>query len=232
MFEAGLTNEDSWYERLKRSWNGTILREEEVPTAWQTTNGMWVTGRPDIVLCDLAGVKKVGIELKLCCSPYTAKDVHHKLAPKREHLSQACHYMWQLDIPFKLVYTSRVDYPCYTDGPDVVYGKYGKPFKLSQFVREYDLELRDGTLYYKTEGLKDWVKTLITVPGIQAYYEKQSRIDETGDIGPRPQAIDAVGNKAYLPCQYCPFLDECNKYEHDKDAWLDAATLKANNIGD
>lgn len=137
MFAAGRTNEDSWYELLAESWDGPILREDEIPVSWQTSNGTPVTGRPDIVLCEnvpqaraegsrdagapadesqserSGGEPKpvLGLELKLVSSLWTALSVFLKKVPKSDHLIQAAHYSWQLGVPFELWYTSRVDWP-------------------------------------------------------------------------------------------------------------------------
>jgi hypothetical protein len=65
-------------------------------------------------LIELANAKltrpKVGIELKLVSSIWTARDVLFEGRPKFDHLIQAAHYMWKLDIPFELWYTSRADF--------------------------------------------------------------------------------------------------------------------------
>ena len=134
MFAAGRSNEDSWLDALKRSYDGPILCEEEIPTHWITTEGTPVTGRPDIVLGKDDGVATedtkysyspdeewndgparafaphLGIELKLVSSLWTARTVLIEDTPKIEHLIQSAHYSWQLDCPFELWYTSRADY--------------------------------------------------------------------------------------------------------------------------
>lgn len=141
MFEGGRANEDIWFDVLsKSSWAGPILREEEVPVKWMTDTGVPVTGRPDIVLCDIeAGivvpsgskvvyknsvllvdnrevmpqprvVPKIGLELKQVSSLWTARDVLFEGMPKFDHLCQAGHYSWQLGIPFEIWYTSRSDF--------------------------------------------------------------------------------------------------------------------------
>lgn len=53
MFDLGFASEDIIYEKLKQTVGEghTILREEEIPISWFTTNGTRVTGRPDIVIC-------------------------------------------------------------------------------------------------------------------------------------------------------------------------------------
>ena len=54
MFDAGRRNEDHWAEVLGKSLPEglTIIREEDIPTKWETTDGTPVTGRPDIVLAE------------------------------------------------------------------------------------------------------------------------------------------------------------------------------------
>jgi hypothetical protein len=112
MFTAGVSNEDQWYDALSKSYpTELILREEQIPVNWRTDNNVEVTGRPDFVLLDSEGKKpKVGIELKLVSSIWTARDVLFEGRPKFDHLIQAAHYMWKLDIPFELWYTSRADF--------------------------------------------------------------------------------------------------------------------------
>lgn len=121
MFEGGRTNEDSWAAVLEQSWDGPILREEEIATRWQTSSGIPVTGRPDLVLCrsivtgsgafQQTQVNPVlGIELKQVSSLWTAYTVRFKGQPKFNHLLQAAHYSWQLGVPYELWYTSRTDY--------------------------------------------------------------------------------------------------------------------------
>lgn len=110
MFEAGISNEDSWTNVLKQKWEGQIKCEEEIPTKWETTNGTAVTGRPDLVLCKEDGTPVRGIELKLACSIWTCRDVLMEDTPKFLHLTQAAHYMWQVGCPFELWYTNRADY--------------------------------------------------------------------------------------------------------------------------
>lgn len=110
MFMAGVGNEDLWIQMLKESYQGVIKAEEQIPTKWQTDKGTLVTGRPDVVLCKEDGTPVRGIELKLVSSVWTARDVLFEDTPKFEHLCQAAHYSWQLDVPFELWYTSRSDY--------------------------------------------------------------------------------------------------------------------------
>lgn len=110
MFEAGITNEDSWTNVLKQKWEGVIKCEEEIPTRWETESGIAVTGRPDIVLCKADGTPVRGIELKLASSIWTCRDILFEDTPKFIHLAQAAHYMWQVGCPFELWYTNRADF--------------------------------------------------------------------------------------------------------------------------
>lgn len=117
MFEAGIGNEDIWYQALKAAWDGPILREEEVPIRWQTSTGVSVTGRPDLVLCDDDKRPVRGLELKLVSSLWTALSVGFKLEPKTDHLLQAGHYAWQLGVPFEIWYTNRTNFAINADLP-------------------------------------------------------------------------------------------------------------------
>lgn len=137
MFEAGRGNEDLWYDVLSKSHVGKILREEEIPTKWTTRQGVDVTGRPDLVLCDAAGKPEIGIELKLVCSFWTAYEVLIQGKPKFPHLLQAAHYSWQLGIPFELWYTSRVDYHMQS----WVAGQFPAPGDLRSFCITYTYSL-------------------------------------------------------------------------------------------
>lgn len=110
MFEAGRSNEDLWTEVLKQAWSGTILRESEIATSWTTSQGIRVTGRPDVVLCTKEGKPVLGLELKLVSGFWTAYNVLCKGQPKFNHLLQAAHYSWQLKVPFEVWYASRSDY--------------------------------------------------------------------------------------------------------------------------
>lgn len=233
MFAAGVSNEDAWVSRLEKSWIGKVLREEDIPISWVTSNGMAVTGRPDIVLAGSDGVLRLGLELKLVSAFWTARSVHYNLQPKPDHLAQACHYMWQLNTPFKLVYTSRVRWAIqwfaesFNDKPDIEYNDKGKPKAILPFVREYDLRLTDGRLQYTTEGIDGWVDTIITVAGIQKFYDVVSQMAGTKQLGARPANTDAVGERTFSPCDYCVLSDICDKYEDHYDLWLDNARLRS-----
>jgi hypothetical protein len=249
LFQAGLTSEDSWLETLTAAWDGVILTEDEVPTKWHTTNGTPVTGRPDLVLCerhlvpatianpDPTGLVEVtapvlGLELKLVCSPFTAYNVLAKQQPDLSHLIQAAHYMWQLDEPFKLVYTSRSNYSLgfgsmkkkWDSVPETYFN--GSGTSVEPFVVEYDLWFEDGTLVYQIgePHNSEPQTTDVTVKGIEKYYECTANIAETGSLGPRPEGKNVFNQKmSWHPCDGCPLAEACDDYEHDYELWIDHA---------
>ena len=131
MFDAGLRNEDSWTETLARGIKESgsdlvIKREDEIGITWELENGTRVTGRPDICLGLLNGTgkfeAKLGLELKLVCAIWTAKDLIVYAEPKLPHLLQAGHYLKQMslgnyldgkpspDLEWEIWYTSRTDF--------------------------------------------------------------------------------------------------------------------------
>ena len=153
MFQAGIANEDKWYETIKGGWPNKILREEEISTYWKTNNGTEVTGRPDIVLLNQYEEPEVGIELKLVSSLWTARDVLFEGRPKYNHLIQAAHYSWQLGVPFELWYTSRLKFAT-NDMVNRLLPKYGtaKYNQLKDFleIRFYkQVVSRTGSTYGK-----------------------------------------------------------------------------------
>lgn len=232
MFQAGLTNEDSWLQTLKREWNGPILCEEEIPILWYTANGTKVTGRPDIVLCHKDPIKPrpvVGLELKLVSSAFTAYNVLAKQQPTLDHLIQAAHYMWQLDIPFKLVYTSRTNFPLGFGSMkktwDTVPAHYfnDSGHSVEPFIKIYDLWYEGDVLWFATDRLDAPYKTDITKSGIQKYYECTSNIKDSGSLGPRPEEKTVYGSKLSYGCNTCPLKDVCDNYEHDYNIWIDYA---------
>lgn len=130
MFQVGTANEDIVYNDLIQTAqsNEVILREEEIPIEWFTTNGTKVTGRPDMVICEREqgppagewggwypiskkGLGTIGaakpvlmLELKSVASIWTARKVFFDLQPKVANLAQAGHYMWKLGVPGRLMY--------------------------------------------------------------------------------------------------------------------------------
>lgn len=137
MFQMGLANEDVVYEDLLHTAaeDEAVLREEQIPIEWFTSNGTKVTGRPDMVVCRVfsaGGVTNLGrgdkdiffgdlkvpippivpifgVEIKSIASVWTSRDVLFEKAPKLPHLIQAGHYSWKLGVPFRLLYKQYVN---------------------------------------------------------------------------------------------------------------------------
>jgi hypothetical protein len=249
MFGAGRLNEDFWVQKLRRVWSGRILLEEEIPTSWLTASGTSVTGRPDVVLTsDEAGTKPVlGLEMKMVSSVWTARDVRILGKPKLDHLIQAGHYAHQLGIPYKLVYTSYVDFavagwmqkqfPAYGQpGSEIIeYSdlnkKTGKrePKKVLPFYYIYDLSWgREGYLQYSVEGSREVTESPVRYEDIVRYYEFVDQMEATGQLGPRPLNVEADGGLGnWSKCDYCPLLPVCNSHEkRGLTAWLDEVTRR------
>lgn len=232
MFEIGKANELVWVDKLKRSWPGLIKQEEEIPIKWTTTSGVNVTGRPDIVLCKADGTPMLGIEHKAICSLWTARDVSFELTPKLKHLMQAAHYAWQLNVPYRLVYTQYVNYAIPGDwaakmfppsNPLVEVNDKGAPKHVRPHVTIYEIGFdATGLIQYRLESAPVWTKTRWSVSDIERYYEFVSAMKERKALGPRPTPVKADGKKAgYSDCSYCPLSDVCDKHENNWEKWHD-----------
>jgi hypothetical protein len=237
MFSGGVLNEDVWMRDLQSVYkDGKILREEEVPTSWVTKGGTRVTGRPDIVLCDGTGKPTLGLELKMASSVWTARDVLILGLPKFDHLCQAGHYMWQLGVPFKLCYTSYVEYPVVgwmgknfpkQGAPGSEYCDYnnkGDIKKLRPFVQIYDLTFDEttGILLYKLEAATKWTTSVISIEGIEEYFNGLDEIAAKRKLPARPETINVDGTKdGWSICDYCPVKSTCDKYEGDYQKWIE-----------
>lgn len=232
MFEAGVTNEDSWYKRLVKSWQGVILREEEIQIAW-SMDGTPVTGRPDIVLCDKSSTPQYGVELKLVSSLWTARDVLSN-SPKTIHLIQAAHYSWQLGIPFSLCYTNRFDiavlgfaqkhFPKMAqEGSQYCeYNQKGEIKKVMPFMKEFMLLWKNDTIHYVDSDTQKEVTTIVTKKRIEDFYRQVSKMDKSSSLPPRPVNLYADGKAMdWTACDYCPLSQVCDDSEaKGKDIWL------------
>lgn len=180
MFDAGLSNEDSWTELLKK--NGTTFRcEEEIPMTRIINVGgeeHKITGRPDIVLGndDIDGfTPTLGIELKLICSVHTLVKVANfgDGKPKSDNVIQSAVYADHFDIPWVLAYTSRVNWaaPYYAksrwqyDHRALKRDEKGNVYNITPFISMYDLRFDEDIL------LLDDEPTAITRSGILRYYQ-------------------------------------------------------------
>lgn len=280
MFELGYANEEVVYNQLVSSLpeGHVVLREEEIPISWTTTNGTKVTGRPDIVICKVVEkvlslidsdtpiisqtnwgiveyrgkaprvthemVPVLGIELKSIHSMWTARDVLFSREPKLNNLLQAAHYMWKLNVPYRLHYKSYSQlgqgiaggkgwvanlFPQQGEpGSELLeYNDKGNIKHIKQFEICYELEFGPtGRLQYREEGTDVWHSTIINRDDIGRYYEYVSKMAEDRQLGPRPLTLHANGEKMnYTDCQYCPLRTTCDTYETvGYSEWLEEST--------
>lgn len=242
MFDLGFATEDIVYNKLMatKAEDELILREEEIPITWNTTNGTVVTGRPDIVVCTADKKPVFGLEIKSVHSMWTSRDVLFGGEPKLENIAQAVHYMWKLGVPYKIMYVQFSQlgqspaswalklFPTAGDWQSdlIEYNENGNMKHIRQYRLVYDLRLDDkGRLEYSLEGQDKWTATIVTVQDIERYFEFVSKVGETGNLGPRPLTIDAQGKKkGYDLCsvQYCPLSATCDKHEKNYPDWVAA----------
>ena len=239
MFQNGHLNEDGVCGVLDYSWPN-YKRETEIPTCWHTDNGIAVTGRPDIVLCDKQDKDKLvhGLELKLISSLWTALEVLH--APKVEHIIQSAHYSKQLDVPYTIVYVNRANIAMLSDFALQKAPREGEPGsellefetykkKIKEGKKSKQIEYRAAKVmkpFYRTFPMRwdehgqieinngqEWLTTFITWEGIQRYYNYIATMDERGHCGPCPTPVTISGDKkSYKLCSQ----KYCNMYEHCK----------------
>lgn len=238
MFDSGRGNEDLWYSVLSRAYkDGIILREEEIPIQWMTSNGTPVSGRPDLVLCDHDTKPVLGLELKLLCSFWTTRAILLG-QPKTMHIMQAAHYSWKLGVPFELWYTSRVDWPVMgwagkhlpkqgePGSEHISFNEKGEARKITPFKLGFLLtQDEEGFIHYSAVGRDESAtKSIVSIPRIQEYYEYVSTMVERKDLGPRPQNLTATGEEvSWSFCSYCPLQSTCDAHESDFDTWLEEA---------
>jgi len=268
MFDAGLSNEDIWIQSLVSGLAAkglsdklVIRREEEVPISWTIPSGILVTGRPDIVL-GTEGTEgtfspMLGLELKLVSSTWTARDVGVMLEPKLQHLMQAAHYSWQLNVPFQLWYTNRAEFSVGSGWEQSTFPKkkdlltdvlefgtrkdkrtgrmleYVK--KIKQFRQGFQLEWTDkGQLKYKpllSHTDLSWTLTPITQDGIIKYYEAVVAQKTKKKLAPRPSVLKADGSEGnFKACDYCPLKSICDSADNEYDKWMEMVSSMVNNV--
>lgn len=259
MFDAGLSNEDIWVASLKEGIAATgqdlvIKREEEIPIKWTTPSGVTVTGRPDVVVGRMDGetfIPKLGLELKLVSSTWTARDTGVMLEPKLIHLMQSAHYSWKLDIPFQLWYTNRAEFAVgsgweqrtFPNQKDLLtdvleFGQSkGKVTvkKVLQYKQGYELEWTgNGQLKYRPLLLGKelpWTFTPITKEGIVNYYEAVVAQKVEKKLAPRPLVLKADGSPGtYNACDYCPLKYLCDSSEKNYEHWMSAVQVHVSNL--
>lgn len=247
MFGGGISNEGYWHRQLSRTWGGPILREHEIPIQWTTSNGTRVSGRPDLVLCEVGedteyatpeGIPVtpvLGLELKMVSAFNTARVVLFNGKPKLNHLCQAGHYSWKLGVPFRLVYTSYVDFPIPAWGTQGLpkkatdplaefcqFNDRGSPKKVLPFVRVYELDWDgNGFLRYRVEGGGgSWTTSIVSQSAVENYYTVVAAMGPGKHLPPRPETLTATGDKeGYTICAYCQLNSACNETEYDR--WMD-----------
>jgi len=244
MFQLGTANEQVVYEDLVHTAGSdeVILREEEIPIEWFTSNGTKVTGRPDMVIChqtqgpDCEPKPVLCVEIKSIASVWTSSAVMFDGEPKLGHLAQVGHYMWKLGTPGRIVYKQYAiqEIPNWTE---VVNGEKRKGWGQKLFPRAgapgselidyekgrirpfevvYELEFTDdGVLKYKREGAEtDWTLTIVSTTDIARFYELVSNMASTGNLGPRPLTLSPDGStKRFTNCAYCPLNAVCDSVE-------------------
>ncbi len=255
MFEAGHSNETSWssiylegLSQLGLDGKVVLLAEEEIPIAFQLPTGEMVTGRPDHVFCSLeqgsSGRTKpcpiLGIEHKLVCSLWTAKEVLGGDTPQVKHLTQAALYSWELGrqaglstgLPYEVVYTNRSNYAigrnhqsffpakgeigsqsiAYKE--ETIKGRvYLVPNRVNTFTARFALSWTpDGQLVVDSFQSGARVLTPITQKGIVAYYQSVADSITQDRLPERIKSIKADGSTSSKNvCVYCPLAKECGK---------------------
>jgi hypothetical protein len=247
MFSMGNYNEEIFIASLKAQLGAgyEIRSQDEAGTLWVTAGGGHkVTGSPDtLIVISPDGTPALGVELKSICSVWTARSVLLEGQPQLAHLCQAGHYMWQVGVPFKLVYTNYVNYEYpFTNSlskevqekvtpewihADKIEFRGKKPGKIRPFHLIYDLRWNPGTnlLEYREENDGGfWTETDVSVEGIKEYFEAVSTAIVNKQLPQeRPLTISVTGKRLnYTICdpKYCDFSDSCAKYEGYYDKWL------------
>lgn len=235
MFAAGIANEDVFCDRLGKCLPaGYVLkREEEIPISWTTKAGTVVSGRPDVVVCTTEGTPVVGVELKMVCSLWTARDVAFLHTPKSSAVIQAAHYADKLDVPYELWYTSPVNFtvPDWASrknffdmtSPYLELNEKGNIKHVRPFQVGYDITFNGGACYYAVKGESEWRPTIITKQNSAKFFDLLDSLVSMKRLGPRPSTYDCYGEKqTFDPCSYCSFVGACDKYEASWDAWFSA----------
>lgn len=254
IFDEGIYNEDMQYDLLKNSsWEGTILREEEIPVIWALDNGTKITGRPDIVFCNQDKKPLHGIELKKKLSYGGVLKSFLNLKPDSGHLIQAAHYSIKLGeqygdgtpLPYTLMYTNGTVFAlkgerqgdvrdCAHPTPEkFVEYSWGKPFRIIPSSIYYSLTWEDGYLYYHADGMKKPQRTIITKEAIEDYFKVVDAIQRNKRLGPRPTSSHVgvkVKGEKWNSCGFCPLKETCDSYEQNYDEWLDHVVIKARDM--
>lgn len=244
-FDAGFANEGVWEDKIKASRHGYEVKfEEECPISWEI-DGVPVTGRPDVMLFDEYG-PVLGLELKAICTVNSAIGVYCEDKPKTSNVLQTAHYSQAHGCPFILVYSyrgrSRVPGWAERQFKDKLRLSYERTFTNSKtgkeftkreyaidpFTKEFKLGFDGGLIYYVTP-VGDRVDTVCTAGGIKEYYRLIVDCVKNELMPPRISRKDITGKRLpYDPCKTCPFVEACDRYEEDYQAWLDKVEVICN----
>jgi hypothetical protein len=204
------------------------------PIQWQTSNGTYVTGRPDIVVGEYEeytiphsdGARTMrfkpeyGVEEKLICSPHSAMKHANfaKNAPKTEHMIQSAHYSWQNNyLPWVIHYTSRVNWPY----------MYGEPSKSNP--KGWWTDPDHPAINRPSPGARPF-----RITPFQSFYDltwevNDTRTDGVALIDGRPTAVTAQGIKEYYDyCARCIANKIVPKVPSTLDLWGDEFPLDKN----
>lgn len=218
MFQNGFGNEEQVLATLERGEYSSLC-EEEIPVTGYTKNGTKITGRPDIVIMD-KDTPVMGLELKQIASIWSAREILLLRQPKIANVIQAAHYSMRLDIPFYLVYTSRVNWEIPekdyfqkdAKGHPAVEERDGYPCKIRPFHMCYKLEWRGDELWITIDQDETATQTVITKSGIEAFYNGTAEMESDKDLGPRPRGMTVWGKLSAKkgPCYYCDHKAFCD----------------------
>lgn len=204
-FDAGVANEFVWERNFVAALGKDRVRcEEDIPVTYQLGKYK-ITGRPDLVVGDIADgtwTPSYGYELK---SAHTLKSASKKLygwEVSDDHLCQAGFYAKVLDVPYSILYNVHLT----GELPDDLAEKYGQN-ALEAGKLEIPIRWVDDVLHYQLPNGKI-VKTLITWQGILDFYQAVVEMYETKQVGILRQAlVTATGNRLYYdPNKYNEFL--------------------------
>lgn len=230
-FDAGYANEDAWMQKLTKSVAAMgpeyqLKAEEDCPTKWETSSGVAVTGRPDLMVWK-DGSPLLGIELKVVCTTNSAVSVFCEDKPKVTNLIQAAHYSMEHGCPFNLVYSYRSSgpVPFWANKFKDKLRKKRNTYYIDPFIKEFKIGFDSGRIYYiKDNGER--VDTPLTAEGIRNYYELIVDMDTNKDLHARVTNKDLSGKMLpWDPCGFCPLKEACDDYEFSFDAWMDKIEL-------
>ena len=236
MFELGYANEDVIYKQIVDTLapGESVLREEEIPISWKTSNGTLVTGRPDIVICRgptkedenvleiilskdnprafpgdkvtrALMVPVTGIELKSVHSLWTARDVLFGLKPKLPNLAQAAHYMWKLGLSeYKLMYKSYSQLGQGMAGNEWITKMFPKPGEPGSEYVDYTESERNPGKY-----------TIKHIKQFEIVYDLS--FDKSGRLRYKPEGIDSWTSTVITRKSIEDYFELVSKIESTKD---------------